>query len=713
MLIGVYSSHQPSAVLPKERLDALLDEASKQGVELIFFDDAGIELTSGSIRGRKRVSAHWSEEGNYPLPKSVIAINPLPVSQQSEQARKLAQLVPFSSHVINGKYDMYQKMLKSTDLASLIMPTHVITGMDTVLHFLREYPHAIIKPDLGRQGHSIVGIKSVSEGSYTWQERAEVTSCSTKELEQRLIHLLAQGVMLIQPYQHIRTKKDEPFDFRVHVQRDGEGLWRVTHVYPRIGAPGSLISNLSGGGRTVPLDVFFQEEYPEQHPFLGLYLKQLGLNIAEHLDSFYPFDLDELGIDLVIDRSRRTWFYEANTSPQTRFHERERAAHTIAYALYLARQSSSLQLQNNYSSNKSESTEKYVIGMLAPVHLEQSFAEACNAVAKLYNAEFYYFHPKNVKMEQQMIIGRVFEDGVWVKKPCPLPDVVYDRFKRRGIIEYEVLYDSLSDIPFTHELEGGSLSKERVYDWLSQHPLLADTVIPYMSVEDAPFMLEFTDKHGKIVIKPAVGSHGKSIIIIQKREQDYELFDQQFLHYLSRIEFEAFLQMFCNQGYVAQRHVDSSSSEGFPFHLRTHMMRDGDGNWAVVFIQPFISLSSARQVTNHQGTLRLASKWEWFLSSQYGEALHMEMDRKLKAYALKAADYLSECLGKQCHEIALDIGVDSDRSLWLFEANFNQIGNTFHGFEAARFAIPFALHLAKNKKNRANAAALPEEIFNS
>ena len=50
---------------------------------------------------------------------------------------------------------------------------------------------------------------------------------------------------LVQPYMECRTSMDEPFDFRIHIQKDGQGAWQITRMYARIGAKGSVLSNIS------------------------------------------------------------------------------------------------------------------------------------------------------------------------------------------------------------------------------------------------------------------------------------------------------------------------------------------------------------------------------------------------------------------------------------------------------------------------------------
>ena len=54
--------------------------------------------------------------------------------------------------------------------------------------------------------------------------------------------------------------------------------------------------------------------------------------------------MDEVGVDLAIDRNEHIWLYEVNAGPQTKNHEWERAKNTIAYAHYIANKAATKEL---------------------------------------------------------------------------------------------------------------------------------------------------------------------------------------------------------------------------------------------------------------------------------------------------------------------------------------------------------------------------------
>lgn len=65
-------------------------------------------------------------------------------------------------------------------------------------------------------------------------------------------------------------------------------------------------------------------------------MKQLSFDLTQHLDKIYGLVLDELGLDITIDKTGRFWLHEVNMGPQSTYHEKERAVNTIGYAKYIA-----------------------------------------------------------------------------------------------------------------------------------------------------------------------------------------------------------------------------------------------------------------------------------------------------------------------------------------------------------------------------------------
>jgi UDP-N-acetylmuramoyl-tripeptide--D-alanyl-D-alanine ligase len=148
----------------------------------------------------------------------------------------------------------------------------------------------------------------------------------------------------MQPYINCRTKSDCSYDFRLHVQKDGQGKWVITSIYPRIGANGSITTNLNSGGYTLYLEPFLKQEFGDLYYDIKRYLEHFSLQLAQHLDKIqkehFSEEIDELGIDVAFDNNGKICIYEINWRPgcpPTFYLELDVIRNLIRYAIFLAR----------------------------------------------------------------------------------------------------------------------------------------------------------------------------------------------------------------------------------------------------------------------------------------------------------------------------------------------------------------------------------------
>src|SRR5699024_4043547 len=118
--------------------------------------------------------------------------------------------------------------------------------------------------------------------------------------------LSKKGSYIIQRYIHTRTKEDEPYHFRSHVQKDHNGKWQITHIYPRVGNTKSNLSNISTEGRVDDFPAFLRREFGnKQGSYYEQKILELSMEVTQHLDKLYGLALNELGLDFAIDDTGR------------------------------------------------------------------------------------------------------------------------------------------------------------------------------------------------------------------------------------------------------------------------------------------------------------------------------------------------------------------------------------------------------------------------
>ena len=129
-----------------------------------------------------------------------------------------------------------------------------------------------------------------------------------------------------------------------------------------------------------------------------------------------------------------------------------------------------------------------LIGMLHhradPSNVKKAYAYA--AVAKAEGVNFFYFTPGKVNIKQQKILGKSYENGQWIEKEFPFPDVIYNASypvgdKAEQIVDY--LFDR---IPFTSHSIGDKLT---VYNRIKKAKEFKQYLIPFYKLTNVQIFL--------------------------------------------------------------------------------------------------------------------------------------------------------------------------------------------------------------------------------
>lgn len=237
--------------------------------------------------------------------------------------KTLAERKPFVllSSELPGKWEVYRTLRRYPELAPLLPPTMRYDGAASLRAAARAYgDDLILKPAAGMQGRGIIRIRTVGGRlRLTGRSRlnrpftlsfADATGCS--EWTKRFI---GTAHYLIQPYLQLADSSGRPFDLRVLMQKNGNGRWTETGSAIRLGFPGSVTSNLHGGGTPRPARAWLRETYGETaaDDLLGNIVRW-SHTAAETLEQNYG-RFAEIGFDYGIDRNGRPWLLEANSKP--------------------------------------------------------------------------------------------------------------------------------------------------------------------------------------------------------------------------------------------------------------------------------------------------------------------------------------------------------------------------------------------------------------
>ncbi|CAM3874575.1 YheC/YheD family protein [Alicyclobacillus pomorum] len=324
-----------------KRAYAYASVAKAEGIDFVYFTPGRVHLHEKNISGWVYQNGNWSETTvRFP---DVIHNEATRSEKMWSVIAELRRCIPFTSHPIGDKMSVYERLYKAGAFRQYLIPTRELENVkDDLSSFIDKHDKVVLKPLWGAQGHGIIVIERLGVNRFQIVENNdETTNCTFDDMLELVQEKYLQEPVLVQKYITCMTRSGQPYDFRIHVQKDGTGRWVITSVYYRIACFGNITSNLSSGGYTGHLGTFLRNEFEEEAYNMQCYLEQFGLQLAAHLDEVYDECFDELGIDVGIDSMRKAWIYEVNWKPgppPSLYLELDVVRNSIQYAAFLAEQ---------------------------------------------------------------------------------------------------------------------------------------------------------------------------------------------------------------------------------------------------------------------------------------------------------------------------------------------------------------------------------------
>lgn len=229
----------------------------------------------------------------------------------------------FLNRPIRNKWTVYRTLIRESRFRPHLPHTRLYDTGGDLTGMIRKYPLIYLKPAGGTGGRGILRIQRESGGTLFIQGRDRSRKIiapqriRSSELPGRLASWnLKANRYLIQQGIQLKLDNGRVHDYRMLVQKNGEGAWEVTGCAGRVGAPRSVTSNLHGGGQAWSMDALLRQWIGSEAAIARIKSKaeQFGKDVAAYLDNVYGA-LCELALDLAIDRSGRIWLLEVNPKP--------------------------------------------------------------------------------------------------------------------------------------------------------------------------------------------------------------------------------------------------------------------------------------------------------------------------------------------------------------------------------------------------------------
>lgn len=337
-----------------------------------------------------------------------------------------------------------------------------------------------------------------------------------------------------------------------------------------------------------------------------------------------------------------------------------------------------------------------LIGMLhsrkSPVEVPKAYA--CAVIAKMEEVNFCYFTYKCIDIKRMKIKGWIYEQGQWIRKELPWPKVVINISSPKTIEQKKVHKLLKFNSVFTSYPVGNKLT---VYKKIQKAQLFAAYTIPTYEILDPESVLSLLDQHDKVVLKPQSGNQGKNIYFIWRETTDIHVVIEgaNRFEYTKAELYQVLTDIIPTRNYLLQPFIESKTKTGLTYDLRVHVQKNGTGEWVINLIYPRIS--AYKKLVSNISSGGFRGDFDSFLIDEFGEE-HSTIKNKIERFALEFTNHFEALYPYSFDELGIDIALDKDGRIWIFEVNWRP-GSKHREFEEAKLLIPYCKYLLENKKS--------------
>ncbi len=329
-------------------------------------------------------------------------------------------------------------------------------------------------------------------------------------------------------------------------------------------------------------------------------------------------------------------------------------------------------------------------------------------------AYFFAFTPRDINWQQETVNAWFLDGGGgWVRRVVPLPDVVYNRLTSRRA-ETTMPITSLRErflrkrIPF---FNWSFFNKSDVYKLLD-NDVEALRHLPESVNNPTPERIkELLEKHQFLYYKPTAGSLGIGIyrLTYHPRRGYFVRYRRNGGNVLLRFSnFASLMKMLRARhgsglnSYVVQQGIRLVEIDNCPIDFRFHMHKDGNNKWVVAGIGA--KKAGRGSVTTHIKNGGSLMTPEQALSRTFGDQADAVL-QKAKGIAVKLSEAIERNYSHTLGELGLDIGIDRDGDVWMFEANAKPGRSIFkhpalkeQGKASLQYILEHCLYLSKFRR---------------
>lgn len=241
--------------------------------------------------------------------------------KQLRQFRKRYPDLTYLNRPLANKWIIHNVLYKNKEIRPFLPFTLKYRSYSDVLDLIEKTSSVYLKPINGTGGRGILKITK-NKNRFHIQGRNQnrsiinskkvtksglISSCKAWEMNKPMI--LQKGI-------DIGLENGHVHDYRLLMQKNGNGLWEMTGCAGRLGAKHSITSNLHGGGKAISMNAMMRYWFKDKSQRISIQqsMKDLGFLVVHEMEHQYG-KLCELALDIAVDRSGHPWLLEINPKP--------------------------------------------------------------------------------------------------------------------------------------------------------------------------------------------------------------------------------------------------------------------------------------------------------------------------------------------------------------------------------------------------------------
>ncbi|MFZ7102548.1 MAG: YheC/YheD family protein [Peptococcaceae bacterium] len=312
---------------------------------------------------------------------------------------------------------------------------------------------------------------------------------------------------------------------------------------------------------------------------------------------------------------------------------------------------------------------------------------------------FYCFRLKKVDWENNSVEAYCLNpsDYNWVKKIVPVPRIIHDRGSYPGLKTIASFPNkgNVQNIQWINTTR--TFGKWETYQALKSLPKTLN-YLPETTLFAAPKLAEFLEKYKYVFIKGNYGRSGRQVYRVEKEDNAYlcktggSVIKSRKFNDLEKLG--SFLHKTLGEYLILQQGILLAHIDDSPFDMRILVQKNINNNWIISALNFRIAkpgaivtnfAAGARDVFTVPGERLLHPKLSWEI---------------ITTFTLQTVQALENFFGN-LGEIGLDVALDREGKLWLFEANSRPSSMAYRDAqpEACRqiFGLPldYACYLAR------------------